>query len=182
MDKIFCTTNSQMRKLRSRGMKIYGSRPKQIIEMENYYNLINGYKDLFIDQNYSGPDEKYKSNTNFYEIYALYLFDRELRNIFIRYILEIENNIKSVLSHIFSDKYGHDNYLKISNFETSLKPYEKNKTQAQKVGEVSSLIANLQNEISRQLSKNNSMISHHMLIRICAFLGTGQHTYFRNNK
>lgn len=163
MDKIFKTTNSQMIKLRSRGMKISGSRAKWIIEMENYYNLINGYKALFIDRTYTGPDEKYKSGTDFYEIYALYLFDRELRNLFMRYILEIENNVKSVLSHVFSKKYGHDNYLKISNFDTTLKPHERNKTQAQKVGEVSELIANLQREISRQLSKNNPMISHNML-------------------
>ena len=163
MDKIYKTTNSQMKKLRSRGLAISGSRAKKIIEMENYYNLINGYKNLFIDKTYTGPDEKYKNGTDFYEIYALYLFDRELRNIFIRYILEIENNVKSVLSHDFSKKYGHDNYLKIANFDTVLKPHENHKTQAQKLGEIADLITNLQKEISRQLSKNNPMISHHML-------------------
>lgn len=104
-----------MKKLRSRGLIISGSRAKHIIEMENYYNLINGYKDLFLDKSYTGPDEKYLVGTNFFEIYALYLFDRELRNIFMRYILEIENNVKSVLSHEFYRNYGHDNYLKIVN-------------------------------------------------------------------
>lgn len=162
VDKVFKSSNQQMRKLRDRGMNIRGSRAKKILEMENYYNLINGYKDLFIDKTYSGLDEKYKEGTDFYELYALYLFDRELRSHFMRYILEIENNVKSVLSHKFSEKYGHDNYLKISNFNTSLKRGEK-KTQAQKVGEVSELISNLQREISRQLSKNNPMISHSML-------------------
>lgn len=28
-------------------------------------------------------------------------------------ILEIENNVKSVLAHEFSRKYGYDNYLKV---------------------------------------------------------------------
>lgn len=162
MDKIFKSTSSQMEILRSRGMLISGSRSERILEMENYYNLINGYKDLFLDKSYTGSDEKYKTGTDFYEIYALYLFDRELRNIFMRYILEIENSVKSVLSHDFSKKYGHDNYLKIANFDTTLKPKEK-KTKAQKIGEVSDLIANLQREISRQLSKNNPMISHNIL-------------------
>lgn len=162
MDKVFKNANQQMRRLRSRGMNISGSRAKRILEMENYYNLINGYKDLFIDKTYSGPDEKYKVGTDFYELHALYLFDRELRSHFMRYILEIENNVKSVLSHKFSEKYGHDNYLKISNFNITLKPGER-KTQAQKVGEISELISNLQREISRQLSKNNPMISHSML-------------------
>lgn len=162
MDKVFKSTSSQMEILRCRGMIINGSTSERILEMENYYNLINGYKDLFLDKSYTGADEKYKVGTDFYEIYALYLFDRELRNTFMRYILEIENSVKSVLSHDFSKKYGHDNYLKIANFDTTLKPKEK-KTKAQKIGEVSDLIANLQREISRQLSKNNPMISHNML-------------------
>lgn len=163
MDKTFTSTNAQLRKLRSRGMIISnGSKAKRIIEMENYYNLINGYKRLFLDPSYSGPDEAYLPGTRFEEVYALYLFDRELRNLFMRYILEIENNVKSVLAHDFSGKYGHDNYLKVSNFDTSVKRWEK-KTTAQKVGDVSDLISNLQHEIARHLSKNNPMISHYML-------------------
>ena len=80
------------------------------------------------------------------------LFDRELRNIFIRYILEIENNVKSVLAHDFSGKYGHDNYLKVSNFDTSVKRWER-KTSAQKIGDVSDLISKLQHE-AQQHSHN----------------------------
>ena len=163
MDKTFSTTNTQLRKLRKRGMLISnGSRAKRIIEMENYYNLINGYKKLFLDRTYTGPDEQYLAGTKFEEVYALYLFDRELRNIFIRYILEIENNIKSVLAHDFSGKYGHDNYMKVAHFDTSIKPWER-KTPSQKVGDIASLISNIQYEISKQLSKNNPMISHYML-------------------
>ncbi len=131
--------------------------------MENYYNVVNGYKELFIDPTYTGPDEKYKVGANFSELYALYLFDRELKNVFIKYILEIENNIKAVIFYDFSRKYGHDNYLKISNFDIQVKPWEKRKTAAQKVGAVSELIANMQRDISRQLLKNNPMISHNML-------------------
>ena len=92
----------------------------------------------------------YLPGAKFEEIYALYLFDRELRNLYISYILEIENNIKSVLARVFSKKYGHDNYLKVSNFDTSVKKWEK-KTSAQKIGEISDLISKLQHEIARQL-------------------------------
>lgn len=163
MDKTFSATNAQLRLLRSRGMVISnGSRAKRIIEMENYYNLINGYKGLFLDPSYVGADEAYLPGTRFEEVHALYLFDRELRNIFIRYILEIENNVKSVLAHDFSGKYGHDNYLKVSNFDTSVKRWE-HKTSAQKIGDVSDLISRLQHEVARQLDKNNPMISHYML-------------------
>ena len=162
MDKTFTTISDQIGLLKSRGLLVDDDRVKEVLKMENYYNVINGYKELFIDKNYAGTDERYKPGANFEELYALYLFDRELRNIFMKYILIIENNIKTVLAHDFSAKYGHDNYLKIDNFEIKTKKREK-KTPAQKIGAISELIANIQREISRQLSRNNQMISHNML-------------------
>lgn len=163
MDKIYLSTDEQIRLLRSRGMTIDNTASaKQVIDLENYYNLINGYKQPFLDSTYSGSDEQYLAGTKFEELYSLYSFDRELRNLFIRYILELENNVKSVVAHDFSGKYGHDNYLKIANFDTSVKKWEKITT-AQKIGAISSLISSLQHEIARQLSKNNPMISHYML-------------------
>lgn len=162
-EKIFSTTDEQLAKLRSRGMIIANEdKAKRIIQMENYYKLINGYKSLFLNPPQQNAEETYKKGTQFEEIYALYLFDRELRNLFMHYILEIENNIKSVLAHDFSKKYGHRHYLKISNFNTHVQASEK-KTAAQKIGDISNLISKLQQEIARQLSKNNPMISHYML-------------------
>lgn len=163
MDKVFLTTELQLQKLREKGMLITDEeKTKEIIEKENYYKLINGYKTLFINTKNGDVGEAYRDGTRFEEIYALYLFDRELRSIFMRYILEVENNVKSILAHDFSEKYGHENYLKIVNFDVSVKKWEK-KTSAQKMGEITDLIADLQHEISRQLSKNNPMISHYML-------------------
>lgn len=159
--RVFKETQDQIIIQQGRGLQILNDAATQrIIEAENYYKLFNGYKEPFLDS--SKSDETYLSGTKFEEVYALYLFDRELRNIFIRYILEIENNVKSVLAHEFSRKYGYDNYLKVANFDTSIKPGER-KTKAQKVGEISDLISNLQHEVARQLSKNNSMVSHYML-------------------
>lgn len=162
MDKLFSTIEEQIKKLDSRGLDISDPGVKDVLEMENYYNIVNGYKELFIDKDHTGTDEKYKDGANFNELYNLYLFDRELRNIFMKYILEIENNIKAVISHDFSKKYGHDNYLKISNFDIKVKHWER-KTAAQKIGNIAELTANIQRDISRQLSKNNPSISHYML-------------------
>lgn len=159
--RVFKETQDQIIIQQGRGLQILNDATTQrIIEAENYYKLFNGYKEPFLDS--TKPDETYLPGTKFEEVYALYLFDRELRNIFILYILEIENNVKSVLAHEFSRKYGYDNYLKVANFDTSIKPGER-KTKAQKVGEISDLISNLQHEVARQLSKNNSMVSHYML-------------------
>ena len=153
--RVFKETQEQIEIQKARGLEISNDVTTQrIIESENYYKLFNGYKKPFLDP--TKVDETYLPGTKFNEIYSLYLFDKELRNLFIRYILEIENNVKSVLAHEFSRKYGHDNYLRVSNFDTSVQPGER-KTKAQKVGEISDLISNLQHEVARQLSKNNSM-------------------------
>lgn len=163
MQKEYNKLNEQINKLKSRGLIIDDkSKVKKILQKENYYNIINGYKELFIDYRYKGIDERYINGTKFDEIYNLYYFDRNLRGIFFKYILEVENNIKSVLASDFSKKYGHDNYLKIDNFN----PYVKlsaNKTRSEKIGDIADLIAGIQKEVSNQLRKNNSMISHHIL-------------------
>jgi abortive infection bacteriophage resistance protein len=162
VERPFTTIENQIKKLDARGLNVSDPQVKDILAMENYYNVVNGYKWLFIDKIYTGPDEKYKDGADFNELYSLYLFDRGLKNIFIKYILEIESNVKAVISHDFSKKYGHDNYLKVSNFDIKVKRWER-MTAAQKIGDVSKLIANIQQDISRQLSKNNPMISHYML-------------------
>ena len=160
-ERIFKTTQEQIAIQAARKLEINDdAATRRIIESNNYYKIFNGYKDPFLDK--SAKSEEYLEGTKFEEIYALYQFDKKLKNIFIRYILEIENNIKSVIAHVFSCKYGHDNYLKVANFDTSLKAKER-KTSAQKVGEIAGLISNIQKEISRQLEKNNPMISHYML-------------------
>lgn len=160
-DRVFKTTQEQIAIQIARKLEITDdAATRRKIEADNYYKIFNGYKDPFLNK--SAKDEEYLPGTKFEEIYALYQFDKRLKNIFIRYILEIENNIKSVIAHEFSRKYGHDNYLKVANFETALRPKE-NKTSAQKIGQVAKLISGIQNEISRQLEKNNPMVSHYML-------------------
>ena len=50
--KTYKTYRQQLSKLRSRGMVIkqgsQGSRVMRILERENYYNIINGYNELFL--------------------------------------------------------------------------------------------------------------------------------------
>ena len=153
MDKVFMTTNAQMQLLRSRGLQISGSYEKQILERENYYNLINGYKSLFLEKTYQGQGEKYRAGAMFREVYALFLFDRELRSLFLRYILEIENNVRSVIAHDFAKKYGHDNYLRINNFDKS----------HANLSDIADLISILQREIANQIRKKNPMIMHYVV-------------------
>lgn len=151
-DKIFKTYDEQLEILKGRNLTLGDEKKaRQILESENYYNLINGYKDLFLDN--TDGEEKYTDGAKFSEIYALYEFDREIRSIFLKRILKFENRIKSAIAYEFSNEYSHDNYLKISNFDVG-----KNK---ENLVDISKLIANIQTDIARQL-KSNSSIKHYM--------------------
>ena len=181
--------NALLTILRNKGFKINktneGSRVKRVLEKESYYNVVNGYKDLFLDAVATRAQGKdvIKSNTDFFEMKALYDFDREIRILFLKYILMIENNFKAALAHEFSKLYGCDYYLKLDNFDTkksndeaTLKKiarenglvYPKERYKAEKISEqqkisaVTKLFGDIQQEIARQMNKNNPMICHYM--------------------
>lgn len=163
MKKVYTTTEEQIARLRGRGVVIEDEAfAAQVLERENYYHLVNGYKELFLDRSYTGPDERYRRGTRFTELVALYEFDRELRITFLRYILEVENNIKSVLAHDFAGKYGHAGYLQIAHFDTDTEGADPAPS-AEKLGRVADLISKLQREIANQLNRNNPMVSHNIL-------------------
>ena len=118
---------------------------KRVLEKNGYYNLINGYSELFLldTPDTNAPDIAYRPNTTLYEIHALYQFDRVLRNIFFRYILEVETNIKSLISYYFSEAHGHKNYLIYTNFNTALRNAE---------SMITSLIADIQRQVAGRSS------------------------------
>lgn len=71
-DKKYKTYRQLLTVLRDRGMVInkgsQGSRVMRILEKENYYNVINGYKDLFLDSASTSTVERYKPGTTFVEV------------------------------------------------------------------------------------------------------------------
>lgn len=119
--KEYKTFNQQLTILRNRGLIVpTDGKPKRFLEQENYYNVINGYKDLFLLKDTHGKPvepETYLSNAHFNELKTLFLFDRELRFLFLKYLLIFENSFKTVISHEFSRKYPKANsYLDIANY------------------------------------------------------------------
>lgn len=84
----------------------------KIIEKYSYYSIINGYKSIFKDK-----DNNYKPNVSFDEIYALYEFDKNIKAIFLKYTLEIEVIIKTLISNTIAERYGIKDYLKAENFD-----------------------------------------------------------------
>ena len=115
-DKIFKTLDEQIEILRSKNLIINDiDRAKDILFRENYF-FINGYRRLF-----SPETKRFPEGTTFEELYATFLFDRNIRNIMFKNILIVENNIKSILSYQLSKKYGFKqaDYLDEKNFDQS---------------------------------------------------------------
>ena len=144
-EKFFKTYDEQLSILSGRGIifkdKYAYKKAKNIIQREGYYKLINGYKMPFLDT--VSDSEKFLPGCTIDEIFALYCFDRDIREIFLRHILHVETNVKSLIAYDFSEKYGHENYLLYKNFNTRKKGASK---------EISAVISDLHSAISKNHS------------------------------
>ncbi len=129
--KPFKTYEEQLQILKDRGLTVTTENIYDL-ENENYYNIINGYKDLFLKRKANSNEflipETYIENAYFNEIFSLYKLDRRLRNTIIEYLLVFETHLKSRIAYHFSNKYNDPhsylyfkNYAYEENSETVLK-------------------------------------------------------------
>ena len=107
--------------------------------------MISGYKAPF-----KGKDGFYKPHTTLNDIHALYEYDMELRELFLKYILKIENHIKSLISYSFCAAFGElqTDYLNVNNYDYSTENQDG----------INTLINKLQEEISD--SANHVYLRH----------------------
>ena len=113
--KIFKTLDEQIEILKSRGLIINDlTKAKEILLRENYF-FISGYRHMFMR---ADKDGMFIKGTTFEELYGTFLFDRRIRNIMFKYILVVENNLKSIISYELSRRYGYKerDYLNPKNF------------------------------------------------------------------
>lgn len=158
--KEFKTYEEQINILKNRGLIINDEKfALEKLKEDNYYNIVNGYKDLFITP---GTTDNYIDGATFEELYALYDFDRILKNILFKSILKVENILRSLIAYNFSEKFGNNNYLVLDNFETlrgsgcSEEKYEK------RIEQIQRLFSNIQNDIASAIYKK-PYIKHYIL-------------------
>ena len=149
-NKIFKTLDEQIDILKNKGLVIDDVEyAKNILLRENYF-FVSGYRHLLIR---SKSDKRFLPNANFREMYALFNFDRQIRNIIFKNLLIIENNIKSIFSYQLSKKYGYKekDYLKPSNFTNN----------PEKFRQVNDLIKKMKRQI-RINGNQHSATKHYM--------------------
>lgn len=113
--KVFKTLEEQIDIFINKGLTINDiEKTKEILLKENYF-FINGYRHIFMN---SSKEKRFIPGTTFDELYAFFVFDRNIRNVFFKNILIVENNLKSIFSYQLSKQYGirEKEYLKPSNF------------------------------------------------------------------
>ena len=142
--KVYKNNEELLEHLVSKGVTIKNRRlALNIIEKYTYYSVVNTYKEVF------KKDGKYLDHVTFEEIYALYDFDKNLKSIFLRYTLEIEEVIKSLVANIVSKNYGIKDYLKYDCFDQN----------ADK-DSIDKMILNIHEEIDKNYGKH-AAINHY---------------------
>lgn len=104
--KGFKTVEEQVAILRKRGMAVDDS-ADVILLRENYYAVVNGYKDPFLDREamQASPGDLYLPGTKFEWLYALFLFDRDLRQLAFSYLIRVEAALKTATVYAFCSSH-----------------------------------------------------------------------------
>lgn len=152
MSKPFKTYDEQIDILEQRNIVISDRRhAHSLLRRENYYSIINGYKDIFLDraQTVERGYDFYQEGTTLEQVYALYDFDRNLRAAFLKCLLKSETCLKTKVSYYFSQKHPEPfAYFNLNNFKNENIPH------------VTRLISTLSTQIQR--NAQGETINHYL--------------------
>lgn len=142
MAKPFLTYDLQLDKLSTKKKLIINDseKAKQVLKNIGYFSLIGGYKTPFIDP----MTRIYQSGTTFDDIYALYQYDQALRELIFRFLCQIEQRMRQLISYGFCKIHGiqQSEYLNPSNFNNS----SRNASNLQKLINILNYQANINRE------------------------------------
>lgn len=117
-DKPFKTIEEQIEILENRKLIIYNQAfAREALFTFSYYDLINGYKEVFM------IDDEFRPNTSIEDLYLFARFDRSIQNILFQYSVIVETSFKTALAYVLSKEYGEfqNDYLNINNFDLKRK-------------------------------------------------------------
>lgn len=120
-EKPFLSVDGQVALLESRNVRT-DERTPRILLREGYYAVVNGYKAPFIDAEATkaAGDDRYKDGTTFNDLYALFQFDRALRQTVFYGLVQVEAEVRAVCAYTFSERHpAYDDYLKQENYASS---------------------------------------------------------------
>lgn len=105
--KPFKSIDEQIEILRNRNLNFKNlERAKSYLLNYNYYNVINFYSKFFMDKDCN----LYYDDVYFEDIMEVHLFDKEIKAIIFKAIMEIERHFKSILSYNYCNFFKDDLY------------------------------------------------------------------------
>lgn len=113
IDKPFKSVEEQIDLLKSRNLIISDNDfAAYALSTFSYYDLINGYKEYLM------PNDVFIPGVTIEYLYGLFLLDKSVQSIIVKYSLIIENYFKNQLAYHLSKKYGveHTSYLNPKNY------------------------------------------------------------------
>ena len=171
MAKPFKTLEEQVELMKNRGLYFDDEeKAKSYLLLNNYYNVINYYSKFFMNGN-----DYYINEATFDEVSHVYYFDKEIKGIFFKTIMEIEKHIKSIIAYVFSEEHQEDfSYLNAKSFKNN------------DIIDVTQTIAYLSKIITRkQREKDDNSVKHYMkkhhnvpLWVLCNYMTFGQTIMF----
>lgn len=143
MYKPFRTVNEQVQILELRNLTV-GDDSSHYLRREGYYDIVNGYKDLFLDNKPQSPGQTdhFADTVTFEDLYTLFLFDRNLRFLMFEGLAKAEAVFKTACSYCFMGEHTTETnpYLNVHNYDQS------------KAGSANNLI----NAVFKKILKNNN--------------------------
>lgn len=120
MAKPFLTYDQQIQKLTNDKKLVIDdiASAKAALENIGYFSLIGGYKTPFIN-----PMTRVYEHASFEDIFALYKFDQGLRELTFKYMCEVEQKIRQLISYSFCSQHGEQQtfYLTPASYKLSPK-------------------------------------------------------------
>ena len=122
--KNFETRANLKEKLRKRGLLFDDNELDEALIKYNYFNLFNGFESLLL----SSSNPKKFDKVNLKDFIALYEFDKLFTSALFRHLNNIEEKLKSSISHHFSAKYCNslNDTMQYTNKDNYMNPQEKN--------------------------------------------------------
>lgn len=150
-DKPFLTYNQQIQLLTSKNVLISdNSFAREVLSTISYYNIINGYKDIF-DIYYDKSDnlEKFENKIPLENLHKVHLIDNGFNNLLFKYIIYIENTLKTKISYNVAKNIGQKKSIYCDyNKYTAVPPLDRKQVINKVTDEINS-------------NKNNKSIEHY---------------------
>lgn len=126
VDKPFLTIDQQINLLKNRNLIIQNEQEaKRNLLSYGYYEIINGYKDPFLDDN--SNNEKFKDGITFEHIFNLFSCDRYLRTWTMSSLEIFESNLRQAVAYTIAEdfSYNQNEYLSRRNYRVGRRQYSR---------------------------------------------------------